>query len=63
MRAIIAIVLGYILAAPLTSTISLDMRETEWLNVWIYVMWVSSMAIWAVLFLSVGLLLVWWSER
>ncbi len=38
--------LMYLIAAPLTSLISLDMRETEWANVMTYFIWLFSPFIW-----------------
>ena len=53
--------MSYILAAPLTDLISLDLRSTEWSNILTYVFWAFSGAIWALTslfaaFMAVGLI-------
>lgn len=46
MRIIFSLFLGYILAAPLTDKISLDLRLTEWGNLLTYVWWLTSGLVW-----------------
>ena len=46
LRNIIAIVIAYIMAAPLSAHISMDVTLTNWNNIWTYVIWAFSMLIW-----------------
>jgi hypothetical protein len=47
-KVITSIAIAYILAAPITNKISFDLRLTEWANIWTYIIWATSGAIWAV---------------
>jgi uncharacterized integral membrane protein len=42
----IGLILAYILAAPLTSRISLNFNETAWGNAMTYVMWALAPCVW-----------------
>ena len=56
MRVIWGLFLGYILAAPLTEKISLDLRLTEWTHLGTYVWWMFAGLIWVgIFFAGVGL--------
>lgn len=46
MQLIVDILIAYIVAAPLTSLISFDLRLTEWTNIWTYIYWGLGRAIW-----------------
>ena len=45
-RAAMTFLVSYLLATPLTSHISLSLRETHWDNVMTYVFWLFSPLIW-----------------
>lgn len=49
MRIIVGIIISYLMAAPLTDLISLDMTQTQWLNAMTYVIWLFAGAIWTVI--------------
>lgn len=49
LKLMLALVLAYIAAAPLTSKISMDLSQTEWTNVWTYLIWSTSFFIWALI--------------
>ena len=47
LRKALLLLTSYAAAAPLTAKISIDMTKTEWTNIWTYVWWISSLAIWS----------------
>ena len=51
MKYILTPLILYIMAAPLTELISLDLRETDWLNLWTYAIWAFAGGIYGVLVL------------
>lgn len=53
MKAFGSILMAYILAAPLSANISLDLRQTEWLDLWTYIIWACSGLIWAAIVFAV----------
>ena len=46
MRIVFGLVISYLMAAPLTELISLDMTQTHWGNILTYVIWMFSGVIW-----------------
>lgn len=46
MKTLGTLLLGYVLAAPLTTKISLDLRLTEWAHIGTYFWWFLSGSIW-----------------
>ena len=49
MRLLITVLAAYILAAPLTSKISMNLQLTEWYSLWTYIMWALAIPIWIVI--------------
>lgn len=49
MRFVLCGLVSYILAAPLTSRISLDLTRTEWTHIMTYVWWGASWFVWAII--------------
>lgn len=47
-RSLIALLLSYITAVPLTDKIALDPTQTDWANIWTYVIWAVLFAVWGV---------------
>ncbi|NOX50670.1 MAG: hypothetical protein GXP16_09060 [Gammaproteobacteria bacterium] len=45
-RFAIAAFLAYLIAAPLTSTISMDLSQTQWASLWTYFFWAFGLFIW-----------------
>lgn len=45
-RALISLFMSYVIAAPLTDKISMDLSRTEWGNAWTYAIWLCSFWIW-----------------
>lgn len=41
----------YVIAAPLTVHISMDLTQTHWANAWTYVFWLLGFPIWLLLLL------------
>lgn len=48
---------AYVIAAPLTSRISMDVAETAWTDLWTYVFWAFGLLIWLVVF-AIGSILI-----
>lgn len=59
LKYVICPLVAYLMAAPLTSLISLDLRETEWLHVLTYVWWAGSWVVWGLIALAVGAIIAW----
>ena len=53
MKQLTSILISYIMAAPLTSRISLDITQTEWTHIMTYVFWVFGGVIWALIVLAI----------
>lgn len=49
MTKIFALLLSYVAAAPVTEKISMDVSQTEWANIWTYVIWIFGVPIWLVI--------------
>ena len=58
MKYAVTAIVSYLLAAPLTSLISLDMRLTEWTNIMTYVFWLFAVVIWGFIMVMVAALFV-----
>lgn len=58
LRFIACPLVAYIMAAPLTSLISLDLRETEWTHVMTYVWWAGSWVVWGFIALTAAVVFV-----
>lgn len=56
LRFIVCPLIAYLMAVPLTSHISLDLRETDWLHLMTYVWWVGSWIVWGLIALFVSIL-------
>lgn len=53
---IIVVVLGYVSAAAVSQHVSMDLTETDWLNVWTYFWWVfAAPFIWVLTAICFGL--------
>jgi hypothetical protein len=63
MKPLISLLIGYILAAPLTTLVSLDMRQTEWFNLLTYFWIVASAAVWVSLIFAILFVLSWGSNK
>ena len=63
MRILITLILSYVAAAPLTSKISMDLTRTEWTNVWTYVIWAMSFAIWGAIAIFALAAFVVWADK
>jgi hypothetical protein len=59
LRFCIRALFAYVIAAPLTSRISMDVAHTSWTDLWTYVFWTFGLFIWMGIFagaaLAVGL--------
>lgn len=55
MKQIIIIVACYLIAAPLTDRISLDLRLTHWWDIATYVFLIFGAAIWVLIFFAAGI--------
>lgn len=55
MKQIAIIVACYLIAAPLTERISLDLRLTHWWDIMTYVFLIFGGAIWVVIFFCAGI--------
>lgn len=47
LKAITSLALSYVIAAPLTDRISMDLTQTDWTSGWTYLIWVFASMIWA----------------
>ena len=56
---IVSIVVTYLLACPLTDKISLDMTQTEWLNIMTYIIWALAGGIWIIGISAVVAVVAW----
>lgn len=54
----IGALIAYVIAAPLTSRISMDIQQTAWTDVWTYVIWLFGLLIWAGIVLAVVVVFV-----
>jgi hypothetical protein len=63
LRYIICPVVAYIMAAPLTSLISLDLRETEWTNIVTYLWLIGAWIVWGLIALVAAALFLAWAEK
>ncbi len=43
---------AYVIAAPLTSRISMDVAQTAWTDLWTYVFWAFGLFIWMGIFVG-----------
>ena len=57
MQVLFSLLIGYLLACPLTSRVSLDIMQTEWTHIMTYVWIAFSGVIWAIAFALVAGLL------
>lgn len=55
MRTLVTIVLCYLIAAPLTDRISLDLRLTHWWDITTYLFLIFGGLIWVVIFFCAGI--------
>lgn len=63
MRFLIILIVSYVAAAPLTSKISMDLTQTDWTNVWTYVIWAFSFAIWGAIAIFAVIFIALWASR
>lgn len=64
MQVLVSLLIGYLLACPLTPRVSLDITQTEWTHIMTYVWIAFSGVIWAVVFtLAAGLIGAIFSRR
>ena len=53
----VAALFSYVIAAPLTSHISMDVSQTDWANLWTYAFWAFGSLIWSAFF-AVGIFII-----
>lgn len=56
-RLILGALLAYVIAAPLTSRIQMDLADTAWTDLWTYVIWAFGLFIWLIIFAVGGVLI------
>lgn len=56
LKLLLSALFAYIVAAPLTHRISMDLGQTHWFNLWTYFYWALGTLIWFILLSIVGLL-------
>jgi hypothetical protein len=49
-RSCLSALFAYVIAAPLTSRISMDVAQTAWTDLWTYVFWAFGLFIWMGIF-------------